>query len=135
MKKLVFSFLFLTLFFNCDKNHKINESNLEKDEIFYIDGGCAKIIYQSKIGADFNSALDSLINKYEPFLNVLAIEGHYSGEGYDIKKEKINVDFIYDNRDFFFLTFTDNANIYLVLFAVDVIDENGNHFNYISCPD
>jgi hypothetical protein len=136
MKQLLFSILFFAAFFiACDKNLRDNGCSFEKHKTFTIDNGCAKISYKSRIGSDFDSALDSLIRQYEPELSMLATEGHYSGEGYDIDKRKINVDFNCDDREFFFLIFTEKKNVYRILYACDVIDENGNHFNYVSCPD
>ena len=111
------------------------ESIFNETKTFTIDHGCATITYQSRIGNDFNSALDSLTRKYEPILNVLAEEGHYSREGYNVDKEKINVDFVYDNRVFRLLTFIDKANIYRILFSGDVIDEKGNYFKHNACED
>ena len=93
--------------------------------------GASTITYICRIGNDFESALDSLIRKYEPLLTTLATEGHYSGQGYNIDKEKINVDFSYDSREFILLTFIDNANIYNLLCTGDVIDEKGNYFRFI----
>jgi len=113
----------------------IEEDIIKTDKIFKITGGCATVTYQSRIGNDFDSALDSLIKKYEPRLNVLTTNGYYSGEGYDIDKEKIKVDFGYDNREFRLLTFTDKANIYRILFSGDVIDERGNYFTHEACDD
>ena len=81
--------------------------------------------YGGEIGNDFDSALDSLIKNYAPLLNTLAKEGHYSGEGYNINKEKIDVDFSYDSREFILLTITDKVNVYQILFSGDVIDEKG----------
>jgi hypothetical protein len=119
-----------------ENNTDIQEEDIFKEKkIFTIDNGCATITYQSRIGNDFNSALDSLMKKYEPILDILATEGHYSGEGYNIDKEKVKVDFGYDNREFKLLTFTDKANIYHILFSGDVIDEKGNHFIYTACED
>jgi hypothetical protein len=121
--------------------HGENDADIQEESIFdenktyTIDHGCATITYQSRIGNDFNSALDSLIRKYEPVLNVLANEGHYSGGGYNVDKEKINVVFNYDNREFKLLTFTDKANIYRILFSGDVIDERGNYFTHKACED
>ncbi len=107
----------------------------KEKKIFTIDNGCATITYQNRIGKDFDSALDSLIRKYEPILNVLATEGHYSGDGYNVNKEKINVDFGYDSRIFKLLTFTDKANTSRIIFSADVIDERGNHFIHTACED
>ena len=58
----------------------------------------------------------------------------YSGQGYNIDKKKINVDFSYDSREFILLTFIDKANIYNILMAGDVIDEKGNYFT-INWPE
>ena len=99
-----------------------------ENKTFTIGNGKAKIIYQSRIGYDFDSALDSLIRRYEPILKTAAIEGHYSGEGLNIDKKKINVNFNYDNRAFVLLTISDKANIYQHLFTSDVIDGKGNYY-------
>lgn len=134
MKKLVFTILFATLFVACDSDDNLvispnlyqEESLFNENKTFKCNGG--SIVYQSRIGNDFDSALDSLIRRYEPILNTAVIEGHYSGEGLIIDKKKINVDFSYDNRAFFLLTISDKANIYQNLFTGDVIDEKGNYF-------
>ena len=147
MKKLVivFSVLFATLFAACYNDNPVispdltkviqEESIFSENKTFTVDNGCTTITYQNRIGNDFESALDSLIKKYDPILNTLATEGHYSGEGYNINKEKINVNFCFDNREFKLLTFTDKANIYQILFSGDVIDDNGNYFRLIECED
>lgn len=98
-------------------------------------GGSSKIAYQGRIGYDFDSALDSLIRKYEPLLHTLTKEGHYSGEGFNIAKEKMNIDFNYDSREFFLLTISDKTNIYQILFSGDVIDEKGNYFRCMWAED
>ena len=119
-----------------EKNVNIQEEALFKEnKTFTIGNGGSYILYQSKIGNDYESALDSLINKYEPVLKILATEGHYSGEGFNIDKEKVNVNFSYDSREFILLTFTDKANIYQILFSHDVVDEKGNYFRLIECED
>ena len=137
MKLVLFSILFVIFFVTCDKNSEnpILENELDLTEIRIKERPCETLEYIEKIGYDFDTALDSLTKKYEPILNVLATEGHYSGEGYNIDKEKINVDFSYDNREFRLLTFTDKANIYRILFSGDVIDEKGNHFKHTACED
>lgn len=48
----------------CSANVK-EESIFYEDKTFTIDNGCATITYQGRIGNDFNSALDSLIKRYE----------------------------------------------------------------------
>ena len=135
MKKIAFTILFATLFVACDSddnpvispNLYIQEESLfNENKTFKCNGG--SMVYQSRIGYDFDSALDSLIRRYEPILKTAATEGHYSGEGIIIDKKKINVDFSYDNRAFFLLTISDKTNIYQNLFTGDVIDEKGNYF-------
>jgi hypothetical protein len=118
----------------CSEEDNVNiqeEQIYNENKTFTINTGSGTIVYQSRIGNDFDSALDSLIKRYEPILNTLATEGHYSGEGFNIDKKKIDVDFSYDDRSFVLLTFSDKANIYQNLFTGDVIDERGNYFRFI----
>ena len=142
MRKIVFTILFASLLVACDNNtsddNPIISSNstpiMQEEQIFNENKtftGSATIVYQSRIGYNFDSALDSLIRRYGPILKTLATEGHYSGEGLNIDEKKINVDFSYDNRAFFLLTISDKANIYQCLFTGDVIDEKGNYFKVI----
>lgn len=143
MKQKIFLFLFATLLMACSDNSVIDEdvptmqeeSFLIESKTFSLGKGNAKIMYQSKIGYNFDSALDSLIRKYEPVLNKLAAEGHYSGTGITINKETINVNFNYDSRTFLLLTFIDKLNIFSILFTGDVIDERGNYYRLIECED
>ena len=119
-----------------EKKENIQEESIFKEnKNFTIDKGCASITYQTRIGNYFNSALDSLMKSYEPMLNLLATEGHYSGKGYNIDQIKINVDFDYDNRSFILLTITDIVNVYNILFTNDIIDDKGNHYFLIPCED
>ena len=117
-------------------NVDIQEEPVFRDnKVFTVDKGSATLIYQSRIGYDFESALDSLIKNYNPLLNTLAAEGHYSGKGFNIDKEKINVNFNYDNRAFWLLTFTDKANVYNILFSGEVIDDKGNYYRLVPPDD
>ena len=140
MKKIVFTILFATLFVACNnvtgEDNPVISPNLEiqeepffnENKTFTVDKGGTKITYICRIGNDFDSALDSLIREREPLLTG---QPSYSGQGYNIDKKKINVDFSYDNRAFVLLTFIDKANIYQYLFTGDVIDEKGNFFRFI----
>lgn len=139
MRKIVFIILFATLFVACDKiGHEDNpitptqiiqeEPFFNENKTFTVDKGGTKITYICRIGNDFDSALDSLIRKREPLLTG---QPSYSGQGYNIDKKKINVDFSYDSREFILLTFIDKANIYNLLCTGDVIDEKGNFFRFI----
>ena len=133
MKRLLLFMLCATLIVACRENTE-NADNHE-ELIYTIDHGCASIKYQSRIGNDFNTALDSLMKRYDSMLDILAAEGHYSGKGYNIDQEKVNVDFNYDNRSFELLTITDIANVYNILFTNDIIDDKGNHYFLIPCED
>lgn len=135
MKKIILTILFAALFVACDSddnpvispNVEIQEEQIfSENKTFTIGGGT--IVYQSRIGNDFDSALDSLIREREPLLTG---QPSYSGQGYNIDKKKINVDFRYDSREFILLTFIDKANIYNLLCTGDVIDERGNYFRVI----
>lgn len=139
MRKIVFVILFATLFVACDKiGHEDNpitptqiiqeEPFFNENKTFTVDKGGTKITYICRIGNDFDSALDSLIREREPLLTG---QPSYSGQGYNIDKKKINVDFSYDSREFILLTFIDKANIYNLLCTGDVIDEKGNFFRFI----
>jgi hypothetical protein len=105
------------------------ESIFNENKTFTIDNGCATIVYQNRIGTDFDSALDSLKIIHKQILE------HHSEDGYYVEREKINVDFGYDNRDFFLLTFIDKANVYNWLLTGVVIDEKGNYFYAKWCED
>jgi len=71
-----------------ENNVSIQEEPLfNENKTFTINNGSATIDYQSRIGYDFDSALDSLIRRYEPLLETLAKEEHYSGEGLNIDKK------------------------------------------------
>ena len=139
MRKIVFIILFATLFVACDKiGHEDNpitptqiiqeEPFFNENKTFTVDKGGTKITYICRIGNDFDSALDSLIREREPLLTG---QPSYSGQGYNVDKKKINVDFSYDSREFILLTFIDKANIYNLLCTGDVIDEKGNFFRFI----
>lgn len=132
MKQLIIFILTIVLILSCKNNIEVSEPNSTKIPIVNM---CGTIEYKEKIGNDFDSALDSLIKKYEPAWNILVTEGHYSGKGYNIDEKIIDVDYNYDNRKFIFITFTDKANDYNILNANDIIDDKGNHYWYVACED
>ena len=126
MKQTFFLILFATLFAACN-----NDCGC-RDNDYTVNGNpCVCIKFKGQIGNDFDSALDSLKRQYEPLFQTLATEGHYSGKGYYIEKEKINVDFADDDRAFFCLIFVDSVSVYINhLATMDVIDEKGNYYYY-----
>lgn len=146
MLAAIVSFCGVTMFTSCsnddnpvtppDLTHIIQEEPFfNENKTLTVNNGWPTLTYICRIGNDFDSALDSLIRKYEPLFTTMATEGHYSGQGLIIDKQKINdVDFSYDSREFILLTFIDKANIYNILMAGDVIDEKGNYFT-INWPE
>ena len=142
MLAAIVSFCGVTIFNSCsnDDNPETSpdltqiiqeEPFFNNNKTFRVKGGFT-ITYICRIGNDFESALDSLIREREPLLTG---QPAYSGQGYDIDKEKIKVDFSYDSREFILLTFIDKANIYNLLCTGDVIDEKGNYFRFIWLED
>ncbi|MDR1343696.1 MAG: hypothetical protein LBK18_10660 [Prevotellaceae bacterium] len=112
-----------------DENDIQEEAIFNENKAFTIDNGCATIVYQNRIGTDFDAALDSLKIIYKQTLDI------YTKDRYYVESEKINVDFGYDDRNFFLLTFIEKANIYNLLITGVVIDEKGNYFYLKSCND
>ena len=145
MLAAIVSFCGVTIFTSCSNDDNPETSpdltQIIQEEPFFNNNktfrvkGEVTITYICRIGNDFESALDSLIRKYEPRFTTWATEGYYSGQGYNIDKQKINVDFSYDSREFILLTFIDKANIYQILISDVVIDEKGNFFGYNNPPD
>ena len=112
-----------------------NDPEDEQKEIRILGKFNERLEFVGKIGDNFDSALDSLQRKYEPWFCGLVAEGHYSGEGYIISKEKMNVDFSYDDRDFILLTFIDKSNQYNYLITGDVLDGRGNYYRLVERED
>ena len=124
MKQITFFLLVVSmLFVACRKQCTCKGYSVDQNP-------CGCVIFKGKAGTDFETALDSLKRYYEPKFNVLETEGHYSGKGYFVRKDKLNVDFVDGDRDFFWLTFIDSVNEYRYIATWDVIDENGNYYLY-----
>ncbi len=113
----------------------VNFSACSKDEYHILINGkrskCESIVYQSKIGENLETALDSLVK-----LNTYLI----SSRDYYIKKEDLTVDFRTDNRLFYLIRFIDANFPYgdsyeADLFPPDVLDSQGNHFRIKYCND
>jgi len=127
MKQIVL-FLFLAfLFVNCNRqcgcigDYTVN------------DNPCICIKFKGSIGDDFDSALDSLARQYKSKLIELETSGYYSGKGYFIERERINIDFTDDDRAFFYLGFMDSVITYRCLICNhDVLDDKGNYYVYIN---
>jgi len=124
MKQIVFFLMIATFFPSCKNECTCNGYTVNQDP-------CECVVFQGEIGSDFDSALDSLKKLHAPLFNTLATEGHYSGKGYYIEKEKLNVDFTEDDRDFFRLTYVDSiSNRFISIHYRDVLDENGNYYQH-----
>lgn len=129
MKQILFSILFVTLFFACDENSE--ESMFYENKTFpIIHGACGSIMYQGRIGNNFDSALDSLIKRREPM-----IYANTWVKEYYIEKETMTIDFNYDNRMFYSIGFIDKVQKIHIFSLSDVIDSNGNYFTILWCED
>jgi hypothetical protein len=142
MRKKVLSVLFVTLIISCGKDPSVKPDAVQDPftssgltHIRILGKFNERLEFVGKIGDNFDSALDSLQRKYEPLFCGLVAEGHYSGEGYIISKEKMNVDFSYDDRDFILLTFIDKSNQYNYLITGDVLDGRGNYYRLVERED
>ncbi len=136
---LLFSYLCIIVLTSCNESMFENNENLKfsedpilkKNQIFKITKGpCGDIRYESKIGQDYELALDSLVKHRMSILNA-----ETNGEGYYIDKDTISVDFKYDDRLFIahgFRRVKDNQYIFSIS---DVIDSNGNYFIINWCED
>jgi len=123
MKKVVF-FLFFAVLFTACHNHKCTCTGYTIDN-----NPCECLYFQAKIGINYDSALDSLKRLNELKLNKLSAD-FYSGS-YFINKEKIDVDFKDDDREFFHIMFMDSIVTYRILLGIhDVLDDKGNHYIY-----
>ena len=136
---LLFSYLCIILLTSCNesvfennKNLKFSEDPaLKKNQVFkIIKGPCGDIRYESRIGQDYESALDSLVKKRMSFLNA-----ETNADGYYIDKDTISVDFKYDNRLFIAHGFRRQKDNQYIFSIADVIDSNGNYFIINWCDD
>ena len=127
MKQIAFYFLLAAFFVACDRQCPCKGGyTLDNDP-------CDCVRFQREIGNDFDSALDSLEKYYEPEFKRKFENGFYSGKGYFVEKEKINVNFLEDDREFFHITFVDSAVIYRWLnMSYDILDEKGNYYILIN---
>ena len=129
----IFSFfvIFSTCFIACDKNSTDDKLNLTKGQSFkVIHGACGSIVYQEKIGNDFDSALDSVIKLREPM--VIAepwVEEYY------VEKGIMTIDFVYDDREFYSIGFIDKVKNLHIFSLTDVIDSKGNYYCIRWCDD
>ena len=124
MKRISFFILLVVLFVTCKRPCSCyGDYTVDQQP-------CLCVKFKGKIGNDFDSGLDSLKKWYES--EILPTEGLYSGKGYFIRKAKINVDYPYDNREFFRIYLTDSVYTYRELITNDVIDDNGDHYILIN---
>ena len=121
MKKIIFSLCLAILIISCKEHPCVCDGDYTVDQ-----QPCFCVKFKGKIGNDFDSGLDSLKKWYES--EILPTEELYSGKGYFIRKEKINVDYPQDNRDFFRIYLTDSVYTYRELITNDIIDDTGDHY-------
>ena len=126
-----FFVVFSTFFISCDTNLKDDEFKLTKGQSFkVIHGVCGTIVYQEKIGNDFDSALDSIIKLREP---IIIAEPWV--EEYYVEKKRMTIDFNHDDRDFYSIGFIDKLQNFHIFSLTDVIDSEGNYFRIRWCKD
>ena len=123
MKQIIFCLLLAFFFVACDKPCTCKGYSVDQNP-------CGCVLFQSKIGNDFDSALDSLKILNESILIELETTGFYSGKGYFIEKERAMVDFSNDDRIFFYISFIDSVITYRHLIWGDILDEKGNYYVY-----
>ena len=100
---------------------------LKSNDTFSVDKGCASVVYQSKIGNDKASAIDSIKRIYvRDYPDLLADS---------ICLQPLNVDFPHDNRSSWLLTVKEKDLISPVYIGFDVVDSKGNHYRYAPCED
>ena len=109
---------------NCGEE---KEFVLKPNDTFNIKNGCGTVYYQSNIGTDFSSAVDSIKRRYErtcPWLWADSIRTH-----------RLNVDFPHDNRLFWSLTAKEKyqPSPLPVFTGIDVVDSKGNYYQLELC--
>lgn len=106
---------------------KDNDFVLKSGDTFSINKGCASVIYQSNIGKDSASAVDSIRRLYELDYTWLWADS--------ILPQRLNVDFPHDNRLFWLLRVKEKYQPLPVLTGFDAVDSKGNHYRYRPCDD
>ena len=100
---------------------------LKPGNTFSIKNGCGTVYYQSNIGTDFASAMDSIKRLYVqtcPWLWADSIQSH-----------RLNVDFPHDNRLFWTLSAKEKyqPSPLPVFRGIDVVDSKGNYYLFEPC--
>ncbi len=106
---------------------KDNDFELKPDDTFSIKNGCGTVYYQSNVGKDSASAVDSIKRLYGrtcPWLWADSIRTH-----------RLNVDFPHDNRMFWALYFKEKyqPSPLPVFTGVDVVDSKGDYYQFEPC--
>jgi len=110
--------------YNDNNNTIVEETIFANKRFFSTKGGCEatgykSIMYEGRIGNDFDSALDSLIK----------LEKQYN---FDSIGKIIAIDFEYDDRLFYLINFIFRPSITVPFY---VIDSRGNYFYVGFCDD
>lgn len=100
------------------------EFELKPGDTFNIKNGCGTVYYQSNIGKDSASAVDSIKRLYEQFRPWLWADS--------IQTHRLNVDFSHDNRLFWVLTAKEKYQPLPVpqFEGSDVVDSKGNYYGF-----
>lgn len=108
--------------------NKDNDSGLKPGDTFKIKNSGASVCYQSNIGKDSASAVDSIRRLYERTRPDLWADS--------IQTQRLDVDFPHDNCLFWVLPVRAKEEYPAALFCwLDVVDSEGNHYKYQHSPD
>ncbi len=130
MKSIIYILtIFSLLLVSCED--KGNDNLMKEETIFnkkkefrIIDGACGTVHYISRLGNNFDTALETLSKKHS--------DNFF--KDYTIHKDTLNVDFEYDKRVFVAIIFK-KTNGKHSMSKSDVLDSNGNYFRINWCKD
>ncbi|MCM1168529.1 MAG: hypothetical protein NC324_01185 [Bacteroides sp.] len=127
MKTIKLFIILLSLFLTVCACEKEKNFELKPYDTFSIKNGCGTVYYQSNIGTDFSSAVDSIKRLYEQTRPWLWADS--------IQSRRLNVDFPYDNRLFWALSAKEKyqPSPLPVFTGVDVVDSKGNYYQFEPC--
>ncbi|MDE5609790.1 MAG: hypothetical protein K2I66_05350 [Bacteroidales bacterium] len=127
MKTIKLFILLLSLSLTVCACEQEKEFELKPGDTFSIKNGCGTVYYQSNIGTDFASAVDSIKRLYEQTRPWLWADS--------LQIDRLNVNFTHDNRLFWSLVAKEKyqSSPLPVYTGVDVVDSRGNYYQFEPC--
>ena len=137
MKYLFVSITILFLIFGCKKGEITNNENIVNQTQYKItNGACGSVIYQEKIGINFETAYNVLekqkteeFSKYCPDAPCYEIELDY------YKIDVVDENNITPSEQFYAIQVLDKSTKMLVHSVSEVITDRGNLYKISWCPD